>query len=262
VQILSQRATDLAEGNLDDPIKFEQNDEIGLLAGNFEKMRFSVKNLVNELEDINQGLEVRVEQRTEELSFANKQIQGIVDSLADALIIINELGMIQAFSPSAEKLFLYKADEVIGFNISMLMPTPHREDHDSYLENYKRTGIRKIIGFEREVNGLRKDGSIFPVSLKVSEVKTEKNHLYVGLMSDLTDKKKSELRLKSQSAALKSAANGIVITKTNGEIVWINPAFSKLTGYPWREVIGKTPRVLNAQIELMNLKSSGFLFAR
>jgi sigma-B regulation protein RsbU (phosphoserine phosphatase) len=65
-------------------------------------------------------------------------------------------------------------------------------------------------------------------------------------MSDLTYKKKSDLRLKSQSAALKSAANGVVITNTNGEIVWINPAFSKLTGYTWKEVVGKTPGILNS----------------
>jgi PAS domain S-box-containing protein len=191
-------------------------------------------------------LEDKVDERTKELSTANKQIQAIVDSLADALIIINELGIIVSFSPSAEKMFQYKKEEIIGRNIQDLMPSPHKEAHHSYLENYKRTGIRKIIGFEREVNGLRKDGSIFPASLKVSEVKTEKKNLFVGLMSDLTDQKKSELRLKSQSAALKSAANGVVITNIKGEIVWVNPAFSNLTGYSWRELVGKTPRVINS----------------
>ncbi|WP_019668821.1 SpoIIE family protein phosphatase [Eudoraea adriatica] len=226
-------------------------------------------------------LEDKVDERTKELSTANKQTQAIVDSLADALIIINELGIIVSFSPSAEKMFQYKKEEIIGRNIQDLMPSPHKEAHDGYLENYKRTGIRKIIGFEREVNGLRKDGSMFPASLKVSEVLTEKNSLYVGLMSDLTDQKKSELRLKSQSAALKSAANGVVITNITGEIVWVNPAFSELTGYSWRELVGKTPRIINSgkqdksffknmwdtimagdtwQGEIINKKKNGSLF--
>jgi two-component system sensor kinase FixL len=161
-------------------------------------MRLSIKSLINDLQDSNQNLEKRVEERTEELSAANQQIQGIVDSLADALIIINELGIIVSFSPSAEIMFRYKIDEIIGKNINNLMPSPHKEDHHSYLDNYKRTGKKKIIGFEREVIGVRKDGSNFPASLKVSEVITGNNKLFVGLMSDLTDKKKSELRLKSQ----------------------------------------------------------------
>jgi PAS domain S-box-containing protein len=281
IQVLSERASDLAEGNLNNSLIIKQNDEIGLLAGNFEKMRISIKKLIGDLHDINQNLENRISQRTEELTTANKQIQAIVDSLADALIIINELGIIVSFSPSAEKMFQYKKEEIIGRNIQDLIPSPHKEVHNGYLENYKRTGKRKIIGFDREVNGLRKDGSIFPASLKVSEVKTEKNKLFVGLMSDLTNQKKSELRLKSQSAALKSAANGVVITNISGEIVWVNPAFSNLTGYSWREVIGKTPRIVNSgqqdesffknmwdtilageiwQGEIINKKKNGSLF--
>jgi sigma-B regulation protein RsbU (phosphoserine phosphatase) len=143
-------------------------------------------------------------------------------------------------------MFQYKEKEIKGLNISKLMPAPHKEDHDNYLERYISTGEAKIIGKEREVNGVRKDGSNFPARLMVSEVRTEKNWLFVGLMSDLTEKKKAERRLKSQSAALKSAANGIVITNTKGEIEWVNPAFSKLTGYTWKEVVGKNPRVLNS----------------
>jgi PAS domain S-box-containing protein len=204
-----------------------------------EKANFSLLQAKYELEE-------RVDKRTEELNQANQQIQGIVDSLADALIIIGEHGKIESFSPSAEKMFHYKAKEILGLNISKLMPSPHKEAHDNYLKNYKNTGKATIIGTEREVNGIRKDGSIFPARLMVSEVKTEKKRLFVGLMSDLTARKKAEKRIISQSTALKSTANGIVITNTDGEIEWVNPAFTKLTGYSWREAVGKNPRVLNS----------------
>jgi len=191
-------------------------------------------------------LEDRVVERTEELFAANQQIQGIVDSLADALIIINEKGIIESFSPSATKMFLYTKEQIAGLNISKLMPSPHRENHDNYIRRYIDTGDAKIIGNEREVEAVRSDGSIFPARLVISEVNTETKRLFVGLIGDLTEREKAEKRLKSQSAALKSAANGIVITNTQGEIEWVNPAFTKLTGYSWKEVIGKNPRVLKS----------------
>jgi len=191
-------------------------------------------------------LEDRVVERTEELYAANQQIQGIVDSLADALIIINEKGIIESFSPSATKMFLYTKEQIAGLNISVLMPSPHSENHDNYIRRYIETGEAKIIGNEREVEAVRSDGSKFPARLVISEVNTENTRLFVGLIGDLTERKKAEKRLKSQSAALKSAANGIVITNTLGEIEWVNPAFTKLTGYTWKEVIGENPRVLNS----------------
>ena len=246
VHLLSQRASDLAEGNLEDPILIEQNDEIGILAGNFEKMRFSIKELIKDLQDVNQNLEVRVEQRTEELSFANQQIQGIIDSLLDSLIIIDEHGIIMSCSPSTTSMFQYTDKELIGKNLNILMPSPHHEEHDGYLKNYRISGVKKIIGKEREVMAKRKDGHIFPVRLMINEVKTENSRIFVGALGDLSERKKNELRLKSQSAALKSASNAIVITDTTGAVTWVNPAFTKLTGYAWREVVGKTPKVLKS----------------
>ena len=246
IQLLSEKASELAEGNLDSPVIIKQNDEIGLLAGNFEKMRFSIKKLIGDLQDINQNLENRVTERTEELSLANQQIQGIVDSLLDSLIIIDEYGIIMSCSPSTLAMFQYEEEELIGKNLKMLMPSPYHEEHDGYLEKYRASGVENIMGREREMVAKRKNGQVFPVRLMVNQVKTGNRRIFVGLLGDLTERKKNELRLKSQSAALKSAANGVVITNTIGEIVWINPAFSKLTGYTWKEVVGKTPGILNS----------------
>lgn len=246
VQLLSKRASELANGNLEVPIVIEQNDEIGLLATNFEKMRSSIKNLIGELQDINQNLESRVAQRTEELSVANQQIQGIVDSLLDALIIIDEQGIIISCSPSTKSIFQYNQEELIGKNIHILMPSPYHEEHDGYLDKYRKSGIQNIMGEEREMLAKRKDGQIFPVRLMINEVKTANGRIFVGLLGDLTERKKNELRLKSQSAALKSASNGIVITNKTGEVTWVNPAFTKLTGFGWKEIVGKTPNILKS----------------
>ena len=204
-----------------------------------EKANVALINAKSELEN-------RVVERTEELSAANQQIQGIVDSLADALIIINELGIIVSFSPSAEKMFQYEEIEIVGLNVNTLMTGPDEKEHDGYLASYIATGGSKVLGNEREVNGMRKDGSIFPARLIVSEVRTTHKRLFVGLMSDLTDRKKAELRMKSQSTALKSAANGVLISNTDGEIIWVNPALRKLTGYSWEELVGNNPKILNS----------------
>lgn len=87
--------------------------------------------------------------------------------MPEAIIVIDEKGLIESFSPAAERLFGYAAAEVTGRNISMLMPSPYREQHDGYLERYGRTGERRIIGIGRIVSGQRRDGSVFPMELAV-----------------------------------------------------------------------------------------------
>lgn len=246
IQVLTQRASQLAAGKLDQAVEINQRDEIGQLGRSFEKMRLSLKKLIVDLQDLNQNLERKVEERTHELHASNQKIQGIVDNLADALIIIDDKGIIQYFSPSAEKLFQYSQKEVTGKNIKILTPSPHREQHDTYLENYKKTGIAKVVGKERVVYAQRKDGSKFPARLMISEVLTNKVRQFVGLIGDLTNLKEAERKLRIQSAAMQAAANGIVITSTDGTIQWVNQAFTKLTGYEAEEVIGENPRILKS----------------
>jgi sigma-B regulation protein RsbU (phosphoserine phosphatase) len=182
----------------------------------------------------------------QDLFAANQRFQAIVDNLADALIIINEKGIVEFYSPSAEKLFQYSQEEVIGEKINILMPSPHREDHDSYLKNYQDTGIAKVVGIEREVDGRRKDGTTFPARLMISEVKTASHWFFVGLVGDLTERKQAEKQLKTQATAMESAENAIVITDPEGYIQWVNPSFTKLTGYASDEVIGQLPNLLKS----------------
>ena len=120
------------------------------------------------------------------------RLQAVLDHVVDGIITINSKGIIQSFNPAAEKIFAYSANEVIGHNINMLMPSPHREDHDSYLAAYHKTGQAHIIGIGREVEGVRKDGSLFPMDLAVSEVKLDGKILYTGIVRDITERKQME----------------------------------------------------------------------
>jgi two-component system sensor kinase FixL len=111
------------------------------------------------------------------------------------MIVINPRGVIQSFSSAAERLFGYTADQALGQNIKMLMPTPYRENHDSYLERYLRTGEKRIIGTGRVVVGARKDGSIFPMELAVGEMKSDNARFFTGFIRDLTERQEVEARL-------------------------------------------------------------------
>jgi len=136
------------------------------------------------------------------IRFANKMTEGyeskashlnnIINKANDGLITINQKGVIQSFNPACEDVFGYKANEVIGENIKMLMPAPYHDEHDGYLQNYHDTGEKKIIGLGREVSGQRKDGIIFPMDLSVSELYSKGEKIYSGIIRDITQRKKAE----------------------------------------------------------------------
>ncbi|MGM0630837.1 MAG: putative bifunctional diguanylate cyclase/phosphodiesterase [Pseudomonadota bacterium] len=120
-----------------------------------------------------------------------KSLHAILDNLVDGVITIDEKGIIQGFSKPAERIFGYKADEVVGLNVKHLMPQPYRREHDQYLANYQTTGKRKIIGVGREVTALRKNGEEFPIDLAVSETETELGTRFIGMIRDITQQKEA-----------------------------------------------------------------------
>lgn len=122
-------------------------------------------------------------------------LNSIIQNAIDGIITINERGIIESINPSACRLFLYQSEEVVGHNISILMPSPDRERHDSYLENYRSTGIPHVIGYGRDVLGRKKDGNVFPFRLSVSEVKFEDQRIFAGFIHDLSHQKEAEKRL-------------------------------------------------------------------
>ena len=134
--------------------------------------------------------------RNSKLIEAELRIRAVVDHVVDGIITINDRAMIETFNPAAEKLFGYKASEVIGRNVSMLMPEPYHGQHDKYVHNYLTTGVAKIIGIGREVVGLRKDGTVFPMDLAVSEFRLGSRHTFVGIVRDISERKRSEEAIK------------------------------------------------------------------
>jgi two-component system sensor kinase FixL len=129
-------------------------------------------------------------------------LRAILETSPDGLITIDEDGIIQSFNPAAERMFGYHAAEVIGRNVSCLMPAPYREEHDGYLARFLRTGERRIIGIGREVPGQRKDGTIFPHELTVGEVKAGGRRLFAGSSKDVSARQQSEQRLQELQAEL------------------------------------------------------------
>jgi PAS domain S-box-containing protein len=124
------------------------------------------------------------------------RLQSILDTAPEALITISKTGIIESFSRSAETLFGYRADEVVGLNVKLLMPEPYRSEHDGYIGRYLRTGEKRIIGIGRVVRGQRKDGSIFPMELAVGEVRAGSEPLFTGFVRDLTATQKIEQELR------------------------------------------------------------------
>ncbi len=123
------------------------------------------------------------------------RLASILATVPDAMVVIDSSGIIQSFSATAERLFGYAADEVRGQNVSMLMPSPHRELHDGYIARYLATGERRILGVGRVVVGQRKDGTTFPIELAVGEVKAGEQTLFTGFVRDLTEHQERERRL-------------------------------------------------------------------
>jgi two-component system, LuxR family, sensor kinase FixL len=129
-------------------------------------------------------------------------LQSILDTVPDAMIVIDERGIIQSFSSAAERLFGFAGDEMLGTNISRLMPSPYRENHDSYLARYLKTGERRIIGIGRVVVGERKDGSTFPMELAVGEMRSSNQRFFTGFIRDLTERQQTEARLQELQSEL------------------------------------------------------------
>jgi two-component system sensor kinase FixL len=137
--------------------------------------------------------------------------RAIVDSAVDGIIVIDAHGRIEAFNHAAKRLFGYTIDEVLGRSVDMLMPSPYREEHDSYLSRYLATGRAKIIGAGREVQGLRKDGTTFPLHLSVGEITIEGERKFTGILHDLTSRVQMEGRLREQEALAKLGEMAAVI---------------------------------------------------
>jgi two-component system sensor kinase FixL len=129
-------------------------------------------------------------------------LRSILATVPDAMVVIDEKGFILSFSAAAEKMFGYAETEVLGENVSMLMPSPDRERHDGYLAHYRKTGQRKIIGIGRVTTARHRDGFTFPIELSIGEALLGKSRIFTGFIHDITQRQKTELRLRGLQSDL------------------------------------------------------------
>ncbi len=134
------------------------------------------------------------------------RLSAILDTTVDGIITIDETGVIESVNAATERIFGYTGDELVGNNITMLMPSPYREEHGAYISRYLRTGEARIIGIGREAEGQHKDGRRFPIDLAVSEVHVGGSRLFTGLVRDISARRRAEDEARRRSADLAHAA--------------------------------------------------------
>ena len=179
---------------------------------------------------------------------ADALFRALIATAVDGIIVIDVHGTIQVYNAACERLFGYHADEAIGQNVKMLMPSPYHEEHDGYLSRYRKTGEKRIIGIGREVVGRRKDGTTFPMYLSVGEGTHEGQKIHVGIIHDLTERKKSDAALIEREARLSSildtGPDAIVTIDESGIIESFSSAAVRLFGYSEDEIVGRNVSAL------------------
>jgi sigma-B regulation protein RsbU (phosphoserine phosphatase) len=237
IQNLTEKAQMIAKGDLGITIESNGGDEIAQLAHNFDVMRMALRDMI-------EGLETKVEERTAKLQDSEQRVRSILQNAADGIIVIDEKGSVQIFNPSAETLFGRRAEDVVGRNIKMLMPERFSKEHDGYLERYRESGERHVIGETREVFGQRADGSEFPLELHVGEVALDNETIFVGILRDISERKLFEKKIADNlsfvTTLVDSVPNPIFVKDTDGKYVNFNRAYEHAFGIRREEIIGKS----------------------
>ena len=177
-----------------------------------------------------------------------ERLDAIINTTVDGIIVIDARGTVEAFNRGAERMFGYPESEVVGRNVSVLMPSPQHEEHDAYLERYLTTGAAKVIGVGREVMGRRRDGSIFPLHLSVGEMRIGGARKFTGMLHDLTKRSQLGGRLQASEARwraiIDSAADGIIVIDEHGGIEAFNHGAERLFGHGEADVLGRNVAML------------------
>lgn len=179
---------------------------------------------------------------------SEQRAQTILNTAVDAIVMIDERGKIKSFNPAAERLLGYTQDELLGENVHVLMPPPYSDEHDTYIQNYLRTGSRKVIGIGREVVGRRKDGTVFPMELSISELAWGNRRYFLGTVRDITKNKRAEEALRNSEARVRAildtAVDAIVTIDGKGTVKSFNSAAQRMFGYSSEDVVGENVTML------------------
>jgi len=170
-------------------------------------------------------------------------LKGVMDTVGDGIIAIDESGTVLSFNSAAERIFGFNADEVVGRGVSMLMPPPFNATHQNHVATYMRTGVRRIIGAGREVRGMRRDGSIFPLDISVTEMRQGGMVTFIGVLRDITQRKRfetalidGEARFRAQATRLQAIidnmAQGVVVFASDDTLIALNEAARRMLTLP------------------------------
>lgn len=192
---LSKATRDFAGGKNDVSVEVRTADEVGELGTAFNLMMGKITATIHELSSTNDQLQAEIIQREQlgrSLEENQRRTSAILNNTVDAIITIDEKGIIDQFNISAERMFGYDHTKVVGKNVKMLMPEPYQSEHDDHLARYIATGKAHIIGVYRELEGLRKNGTTFPLDLSISEVTIEERCMFTGIARDITQSQQAQ----------------------------------------------------------------------
>ncbi|GAB0056520.1 hypothetical protein SIID45300_00828 [Candidatus Magnetaquicoccaceae bacterium FCR-1] len=170
-------------------------------------------------------------------------VRAMVDTVVNAIIVIDANKLVQLFNPSAERIFGYSQAEMLGKSVNLLIHEPVPDAHDGFGDHQLADGENKVIGMGREITCLRKDGSPFQAELFVSDMNVGGFRMFVGVINDITERKRAEESLILARRVFENAGEAILITDPKGRITDVNPAYERITGYAQEEVLGKSPSV-------------------
>ncbi len=198
----------LSSGERDIAIDDSSADEVGTLLHALKKAQASILESETALQAVTtqaQDSNAKLQHAVATLSDSEQRMGAILDTTVDGIIVIDEQRNIKAFNPAAERLFGYADDEVMEQNVKLLMPEPYQSAHDGYVRNYVATGDAKVIGTGREVEGKRKDGTVFPLELAVSEMQVAGERMFTGVVRDITERKQAEREILAARDAAEAA---------------------------------------------------------
>lgn len=227
-------------GNTEDevPLRVDTQDELGQITRSFGL------------------LAARLRTESTALRSSEQRIRGILEGAADAVVTIDDSGLIQSVNSSTERMFGYGSGELNGLNVRVLMPEPFRSEHNDYLRRYLATGDRRVIGSGREVLACRRDGTTFHADLAIGEAQMNNRRIFTGFVRDISDRKRAEQALATVNAQLEGVLDAatqisIISTDVNGLITVFNSGAENLLGYTAEEMIGKnSPRIIHVAEEI------------
>ena len=190
--------------------------------------------------------DISARKRADQILAASEiRLRSVLNGVQSGVVVIAEDGVVESFNQSAQQMFGYRAEEVIGHNVNMLMPEPYQSAHDGYLADYLRSSIQKVIGQRRDIVARRKDGSSFPIELGVTETLINGTRFFIGSISDISFRRAAEAELRIAATAFESQ-EGMMVTDPDGVILRVNKAFTASCGYTAEEAVGQTPRLLKS----------------